>query len=127
MLEIVYQALIDDDYIKSKADRNIKYYEYPKVDEIDNPKIIIDPLDGSIPKDFADNTWTTLDFQLQIDVWSKSRQDTQNLADKIRSIMWNELGFHQNDGTNEYDSDTEIFRNARRYRGKLYREDFDSL
>lgn len=118
ILDKVYEVL------KGDVD-NIKFYEYPEVSEVDDPKVVIDPLDSPMPADYADDEWLTLDFQLQIDVWSRNRKDTENIADKIRNLMWDKLRFHQNSGPKGYDSG--VFRDARRYRGKLYRDDFDSL
>jgi len=40
--------------------------------------------------------------------------------------MWN-FGFHQGTGPDEWDEETGIYRDARRYRGKLYRDDLDTL
>jgi len=48
------------------------------------------------------------------------------IASKIREIMW-KLHFKQSDGMDEYDNDYAIFRDARRYRGKAYRKDFNNL
>lgn len=119
ILDKVYETLIADDYIEEKAYGKIKYYDYPAVNEFDDPQIIIDPLDAPSPADYADDYWMTYDYLLQIEVWSNNRKLLQGLADRIRESMW-QLGFHQNSGTKEYDGG--IFRDARRYRGKLYRD-----
>ncbi|KPH76072.1 hypothetical protein [Oceanobacillus caeni] len=125
ILSIIYNHLIADEYIKEQAFGRIKYYEYPETGDVINPHIVLDPLDDGSPINFADNTWTKLDFLIQIDVWTKNRTITLNLANTIRDTMWNELGFKQIKGPNEYDEG--VFRKADRYRGTLYREDFDSL
>lgn len=125
ILSIVYKHLIANSHIKEKAFGRIKYYEYPKTGDVDNPFIIIDPLDDGEPVDFADNTWTKLDFLIQIDVWTHNRLTTLNLANAIRDLMWDEFGFKQIKGPSEYED--EVFRKADRYRGTLYREDFDKL
>ncbi|MEC5422393.1 DUF3168 domain-containing protein [Virgibacillus sp. C22-A2] len=125
ILSIIYNRLIADDYIKEQALGRIKYYEYPATGDVDNPFIVIDPLDDGSPVDFADNTWTKLDFLIQIDVWTLNRLTTLNLANTVRDVMWNDLGFKQINGPNEYDEG--IFRKADRYRGTLYRDDFNKL
>lgn len=125
ILSIIYNHLIADEYIKEQAFGRIKYYEYPETGDVINPHIVLDPLDDGSPINSADNTWTSLDFLIQIDVWTRNRTITLNLANTIRDIMWNELGFKQIKGPNEYDKG--VFRKADRYRGTLYREDFDSL
>lgn len=121
ILDVVYGVLEEDEEIQS----NIKFFEYPEVKEIDSLKIVIDPLDSPDPADFADNKWLTLDFQIQIDVFSDDRHQTNNVADKIRDLMWDSIGFKQKNGPRSYEHG--VFRDVRRYRGKLYREDFDSL
>lgn len=125
ILDEVYDALIADSYIKEQALGRIKFYEYPETGEIDNPHIVIDLLDAPTPADYADGKWTKLDYLIQIDVWSKDRKITDSIADRIRAIMWGRFGFAQQSGPKEYDEG--VFRDARRYRGTLYREDFEKL
>lgn len=125
ILSIIYNQLVADDYIKSKAFERIKYFEYPETGDVDSPFVIIDPLDDGEPINFADNTWTKIDFLIQIEVWSRNRLETLNLANKIRDVMWNTMGFKQQAGPNEYTNG--VFRYARRYRGSLYREDLKNL
>ncbi|SHI02195.1 DUF3168 domain-containing protein [Virgibacillus chiguensis] len=131
ILDKVYEALIADDYIKKQTydetveEYRIKFYKYPATGDVDNPYIVIDPIDSPAPADYADNQWAKLDFLLQIDVWSRDRKLTDSVANRIRNIMWETFGFAQKAGPKEYDEG--VFRDARRYRGKLYRDDFDSL
>lgn len=124
VLNRIYQALIADDYIQEKVKDRIKGYEYPATGDVTGPFIVIDPLDAPLPSDYADDNWLTDDYLFQIEVWSKNRLITQELASRIRHVMW-DLGFRQNSGINEFDEG--IYRDARRYRGKLYRDDLDSL
>ncbi|MGG0284126.1 hypothetical protein ABEY41_03145 [Peribacillus butanolivorans] len=126
VLGMVYNALIADPYIKEKAFGRIKFYEFPVTGDVTAPYIIIDPLDVPLPKDFADDTWLTYDCLYQIEVWSKNRTNTRELSEQIGKVMWN-FGFPQGTGVDEWDEDTGIFRDARRYRGKLYRDDLDTL
>lgn len=121
---MIYNELIADPYIKEQASGRIKYYEYPETGNVTAPYIVIAPLDAPLPKDYADNQWLTYDCLFQIDVWSKNRILTETIADKIRDVMW-KLNFVQTSGPKEYEDG--IFRDARRYRGKLYREDFNNL
>lgn len=125
IMTIIYNHFITDYFINEQAFGRIKYYEYPETGDVDNPFIIIDPLDDGDPVDFADNTWTKLDFLVQIEVWSLDRLTTLHIGNKIRDVMWDNLGFKQIKGPNEYDEG--IFRKADRYRGTLYRADFDKL
>lgn len=126
MLDKIYDALVADEYIKELTLGRIKFYEYPATGEVDKPYIVIDPLDVPLPKDYADDTWMTDDYLIQIDVWTKDRKTRDKLALRIRHVMWN-IGFHQGAGTDEWDKDFNIYRDARQYRGKAYRDDFDKL
>lgn len=125
VLDLVYQALIADEYIKNQAFGRIKYYEYPETGEVTVPFIIIDPIDPPNPSDFADNKWLKYDCHLQIDVWSPKRVTSNTIADKIRDVMWERFGFSQKRGPQEYDDG--VFRDARRYTGTIYRDDLDGL
>lgn len=125
VLAMIYDALIADDYIKEQASGRIKYYEYPETGDVRAPYIVIDPLDVPSPKIFADNIWVANEHFLQIDVWTKNRTTTRILAEKVQSIMWSVCGFAQNGGISEYDEG--VFRDARRYKGKIYRDDLDGL
>ena len=122
----IYNALIADEYINEKAGNNIKFYDYPEAKSMKETHIIIDPLEPPKPGDYADDKWLTDDYFFQIDVWSKSMDERDIIAKKIQSLMW-KLSFRQAGGIDEYDRDYDIFRDARRYRGKAYRKDFNNL
>lgn len=126
MIWRIYNALIADEYIAEKAENNIKFYEYPEAKNVKETHIIIDPMSPPQPSDYADDKWLTDDFMFQIDVWSKDMSERDVIALKIREIMWR-LNFRQTDGMDEYDNDYNIYRDARRYRGKAYRKDFNNL
>ena len=116
----IYEALNVDTLIQEKVGNRIKFYEYPENGDITGPIIVIDPLDAPLPADFADNKWLTEDYLYQIEVWSKTLADTKLIADRIRHVMWS-INFGQSGGgVDEYDKDFGIYRDARRYRGKVY-------
>ncbi|WP_083402299.1 DUF3168 domain-containing protein [Bacillus sp. MUM 116] len=125
VLSLIYNSLIADEYIQTQAKGRIKYYEYPETGDVTAPYIVIDPIDAPDPADFADDAWLTYDCLLQIEVWSRNRIVTNTIADKIRDIMWKQFGFKQQSGPQEYDEG--IFRDARRFRGKIYRDNLDGL
>lgn len=122
-LTIIYNRLIKDPFIEEKAGGRIKYYEYPATGEVDGAYIILDPLDAPLPSDFADNNWLSHDYIFQVDVWSKDRQLTRQLSFKVAEALW-ESNFYQTGGSgDEWDRPTGIFRQYRRFRGKIYRKD----
>ena len=117
-LKIVYNAFISDEIISADAAGRIKYYELPENMAItEGVYIMIQPLDVPTPADFADNVYLKYDILLQIETWSKSRSLTKKIANRIEAVLW-DLGLLQTGGLDEYDA--EIFRDARRYRGKFY-------
>lgn len=126
MIWEIYNVLIADSLIKEKIDGRIKFYEYPEAKDVKETHIIIDPISPPKPSDYADDKWLTDDYMYQIDVWSKDMDERNIIADKIRHVMW-QLNFRQTDGMDEYDNDYGIYRDARRYRGKAYRKDFNNL
>lgn len=122
-LNRIYEALSSDALIASKVETRIKYYTYPETGDVTKPYIVIDPLMPPVPGDYADNNWMTEEHLIQIDIWSKSREEKDKLGERIRMVMKN-IGFYQSGGgVDEYDKDVKIYRDARRYLGKFYRND----
>lgn len=121
ILSILYNELIKDEYIIEKANGRIKYYEYPETGDVTNPFIIIDPMDTPMYDDHADNIPLTLNYMVQIDVWSLNRLETLHLANRISDVL-KKFGCGVIPGPDEYDKETKIFRIAKRYTGKLYRD-----
>lgn len=119
--DVIYNTLMANETIAKEAGGRIKYYEYPETGEVNEPHIVIDPLDAPLADDYADNTWLTWDCLCQIDVWTKNRQITNELMKEVQNALW-EIGFHQSGGAgDEWDKDTGIFRQAKQFRGKFYK------
>ncbi|WP_299090345.1 DUF3168 domain-containing protein [uncultured Metabacillus sp.] len=124
MIYKIYEALIADTLIQEKVGSRIKFYEYPATGDVTGPYIIIDPLGPPIPGDYADNEPLTDEYLYQVEVWSKSLSDTGIIAKQIRKVLRKNLGIPQyGTGVDEWDQETAIYRDARRYRGKEYVED----
>jgi hypothetical protein len=120
MLDKIYQELIADEYIKAQAYGRIKFYEYPANGDVTGPYIVIDPLSPPLPSDYGDNAPISDEYLYQVDVWTKDRKITKVLAKKVQAAM-RSLGYGiYGGGVDEYDKDTGIFRDARRYKGKDY-------
>lgn len=121
MIYKVYNALKTNNLIQQKVENRIKFYEYPATNKVQGVYIVIDPLEPPRPGDYGDNQWLTEEYLFQIDVWSRNRDDTKAVAKEVQKIMWEELGFGQDSvGPDEFDKDTGIYRDARRYLGKEY-------
>ncbi|HFK2719188.1 TPA: hypothetical protein ACG1DY_005040, partial [Escherichia coli] len=96
----IYEALINNEEImKLVPKNNIKFFDYPNVQEIKDIVIVIDPLDTPTPSDYADNDNLTYEYFYQIDVFVKQKQGVNGrvLSDRlvflIQRIMWEVLGF----------------------------------
>lgn len=119
MMEI-YNEMMADDYIKQQAKGRIKFYEYPATGDITGPYIVIDPLSPPIPTEYGDDEPIADSYIYQIDVWTKNRNTTKELARRVSKIM-RSLGFGYFAGAvDEWDKDTGIYRDARRYRNTIY-------
>lgn len=126
-LMIVNNLLRQDEIIKrycySERDGfRIKFFEYPETADFSGTFIVLESIINELPSNFADDIWMTYDYLLHIEVWSRSRDDNQTVAKRIRDLLWQKLKFKQNDDIDEYDLG--IYRDARRYKGTLYRHDF---
>lgn len=130
ILDIVFNILRQDDLIKEYAESDtdglrIKYFTYPETADMKGSWIVLESIINALPSDFADDTWVAYDFLIHIEVWSRKREDNIKLATRIRDLLWDKLKFKQNDSTDEYDLG--IYRDARRYEGKLYRHDLKDI
>lgn len=123
VLTSIYEAFKGNKVIWFPSENRIKYYEYPETGSITQPYVVIDPLDAPMQSDFADQEWLTYTYLIQIDIQSKKRLQTAEIAFEVDKVM-DSLGFRQyTGGADEYDSDTGIFRIAHTYRGTIYRQE----
>lgn len=129
-LELVYNILKDDAKVKSMATSKkdglkIRYFDYPETADMTSNWIVLVPLINDRPSNFADKTWVTYDYLLHVDVFSNDREENRELASRIRDLLWDKLGFIQNDSDDQYEGGQ--YRDARRYKGTLHRSDLDKI
>lgn len=129
-LMLAYNILKDDEVIRQYLDSErdglrLKFYKYPETADVSGPYVVLESIINGFPSNFSDDTWVSYDYLIHIEVWSKSREDTINLANRIRDLLWKNLKFKQNDSTEERDAG--IYRDARRYEGILHRSDLDEI
>lgn len=124
MMMELHNALLKDDYIKKQATGRIKFYEYPETGSLAGPFIIIDSLSPPLDSDYGDDEPIAEEYLYQVDVWTKNRTITKELAGRVKKILRDNGFYVFAGGVDEYDPDTKIFRDARRFRGKAYTEDF---
>lgn len=118
MLWKIYDALIDHPLIYDKVGNRIKFYEYPETGDVSGVFIIIDPLSSPKPVGHGDNKRIVYEYFYQIDVWSRDMDDTAIVMEAVSDVMW-KIGFGETDGIDEYDKDTDIFRQAKRFIGRF--------
>ena len=123
----IYNALIADEYIQQKASGRIKFFEYPESAMLTQPFIIIDSLSPPTDTDFADDEPLAEEYLYQVDVWTKDRRTTKELARRVKIALRAEGVYYFAGGVDEYDPETKIYRDARRFRTKIYSEDVEAL
>lgn len=124
MMEI-YNAMMANDYIKQQAKGRIKFYEYPATGDVSGPYIVIDPVSTPLPAEYGDDKPIADVYIYQIDVWTKNRKLTKELANAVSDVMRG-MGFGYFAGSvDEWDKGTGIYRDARRYRREIYNKNIN--
>lgn len=135
MMEL-QKALVEDGYIagktsfvnsKGNVDHRIKFFEYPATADVTQPYIIIDSLSPPLDKVFADDEPIIEEYLYQVDVWTKKRNETKELARRVKQALRKSGFYYYAGGVDEYDPETKIYRDARRFRKKVYSEDVEAL
>jgi|SRR5690625_521818 len=116
-LDIAYQLLIGDPHLISFVGDKEKVFKWFIPEEFrDQPPIIrIHPI-SELPAEYADNEQLAWDCILQIDVWNQG--DARGIAMEINKLM-KTINFQQSTPTYEFDEETYLIRDGRRYRGKI--------
>lgn len=124
-LWLIYDVLSQDETIREYCyserddDLKIKFYEYPETADMRGNWVVLEPILNEYPSSYADSTWVTYDYLIHIEVWSRSKSENELLANHIRDLLWEAYRFKQADDHEEFDLG--IYRDARRYKGKLHR------
>lgn len=118
----VYEAIAASSKLQDvvRADR-VKFYEFPPSGAAASgaPYIVIDPLDAQAPAVFADDTWIAESQLLQVEVWGGKRREVFVLAEALRAALATTGLLQKPGGVDEYDAETKVYRDARRYDGAL--------
>lgn len=119
-VDIVYNLLSNDQEIinltgHGKGGEHIYRYHIPEENREKPPLIRIHPI-SELPTEYADNEQLAWDCIVQIDVWDYS--NARQIALKVHELM-KTINFKQNTPTFEFDPDTYLVRDGRRYRGVL--------
>ncbi|VXC08202.1 conserved hypothetical protein [Bacillus sp. 349Y] len=126
MLMEIYNKLRADTYIAEKVGTRINFYEYPNTTTMSGPIVVIEEVMPATPGVHGDNEAITDDHFIHIEVWVKGnggRTIRDEIARKIQAVMRKEFGMGLDSAMKpEYDKDLKIYRDARRYRGQIYKE-----
>lgn len=119
-VDIVYNLLANDQEIinetgHGKGENHIYKYHIPEENREKPPLIRIHPI-SELPAEYADNEQLAWDCIVQIDVWDYS--NARQIALRIHELM-KTINFKQSTPTFEFDPDTYLVRDGRRYRGIL--------
>lgn len=119
-LDIVYRLLVADPVIlnetgRGKGNNHIFKYHVPEENREKPPLIRIHPI-SELPAEYADNKQLAWDCIVQIDVWDYS--NARQIALRVNQLM-KTINFKQNTPTFEFDPETYLVRDGRRYRGIL--------
>lgn len=121
-LNDINSALSNSPLIAQKVQGRIKYYSYENAiaETAKGALIILDPLGPNLPGEYGDDSIIMTDGLVQVDVWSRSAQDTDQVtAEALRTLF--KAGYRTYGGAyNEHDRDTGIYRQAIRVRAKKY-------
>ena len=119
-VDIVYNLLANDQEIinltgHGKGGEHIYKHHIPEENREKPPLIRIHPI-SELPTEYADNKQLAWDCIVQIDVWDYS--NARQIALRIHELM-KTINFKQSTPTFEFDPDTYLIRDGRRYRGVL--------
>ncbi|API92716.1 MULTISPECIES: DUF3168 domain-containing protein [unclassified Virgibacillus] len=116
-LDMAYQLLINDKELMSLIGSTDKVFKYhvPEEHREKPPIIRLYPI-SELPTEYADNKQLGWDCILQIDVWDSQR--ARKIALKINELM-KTIDFKQSTPTYEFDEETYLIRDGRRYRGVI--------
>ena len=119
MLKTLKLYLAKDATINQYCKNRIRAYTIPETADRTDTNILIIPLIAPTPSTYASDKNLTTDYLYQIDVRSKSYEEAKLVSEAIRLVM-RSIGFGQQDGTDEYDSELKAYFETRRYRGNPY-------
>ncbi len=115
MLDIIHQAMQEDEVIASNCEGRIKYYLYPETGETVNPFITIRPLTPPEAKVYASDKNLSYQFFYQIDVQASERKKCKEIQHAVKAVMEGIGYVQQAGGLDEYFQETKRFVDARRY------------
>lgn len=132
MMEM-YTAFQADELLAEHVEE-IKFFDYPNANDINEPIIVIDDLSSPIPDDYSDNQPLTYINIYQIDLFVKQNSNINGrllsgrLILRVQEIMWKQFGFHTSmAGKPDYNKDFNLYRQTISFTGKNYINEMEKL
>lgn len=131
ILNVIYEKLTSNDALmRLVSEDNIKFNDYPDVQDIVKPYIVLDDFDDPIPETYIDGDRYAYSYIVQIDVFVKysdnynARLRRNEISQLISELLWDDLKISQvtNLG-NDYNKDFSLYRSTRRYEAIFYKEE----
>lgn len=131
ILEIVDNSIKDDPFIMKYVDviQDIYYNQYPPVESINRPIIVLDEIDEPRAVEFGDNNIIAYSYLIQINVYTKgsskfnARKIRNEISQRIADLLREKLSMNNtSSGKPEYDEDYDLYLSVRRFEGTFYFE-----
>ena len=131
ILEIVDNSIKDDPFIMKYVDviQDIYYNQYPPVESINRPIIVLDEIDEPRAVEFGDNNIIAYSYLIQINVYAKgtskfnARKIRNEISQRITDLLREKLSMNNtSSGKPEYDEDYDLYLSVRRFEGTFYFE-----
>lgn len=131
ILNLFYDKMVNNvDLMRLVDVDNIKFNDYPDVQDINKPYIVLDDFDDPVPEVYIDGERYAYNYIVQVDVFVKysdeynARLRRNQISQLISDLLWDELKASQvtNLG-NEYNKEFSLYRSTRRYEAIFYKEE----
>lgn len=112
----IHQLIVNDEQLKGLLpEDHVKQWHVPEEFQKKSPIVRISMI-NMLPNNYADNKQLAWDYTVQIDVWDED--SPYFIAQHINRIMKG-FNFKQSTPIFEFDIDTAMLRDGRRYEGKV--------
>lgn len=113
ILDIVYKLLMEDEEFTSEVSTNA-IFKYHVPEAYQNSPPVVRITGYQTPNQYGDGEQMGWYGLIQVDIWSN--YDPHKLGMKVNRIM-KDINFKQTDAIPEYDADTYLIRNGKRFEG----------
>jgi len=112
----IYQLIVNDEQLKKLVPSGHVFQYHVPEEFQEKPPIVRITMLNMLPNNYADDRQMAFDYTIQIDVWNEGSPFI--IAQHINRIMKG-FNFRQSTPVFEFDIDTNLIRDGRRYEGKI--------